>query len=403
MGAGSIRRITLRNYKSIAYCRIDLHDLMFLVGRNGAGKSNFLDAFRFVSDALRTSLDQALRDRGGIREVRRRSGGHPTHFAIRLEFQLPDGRYGYYAFSVGTTGTGAPQVAREECWVYPAQDFGEPDYFEILAGEVKGNSLSAFPAVLPDRLALVAASGLPAFRPVFDLLSRMDVYNINPEVLRAPQKPDLGGVMRHDGSNAASVLHRFSAETRESVRTHLSRIVPGVSAVTVKPLGSYETIEFSQIVQGQKHPWAFLAQQMSDGTLRALGILLAAFQDGAGSAAVSPRLIGLEEPETALHPAAVGILLSALQEGARHRQILVTCHSPDLLDSFDIVPNQMIAVESKNGTSVLGPLDSASIQTLRDHLLTPGELLRQDQLAPDPEVFREKSPVQEDLFGPMDI
>src|SRR5713101_3554241 len=76
-----LTRVVLRNYKSIAACDVQLCPLVFLVGPNGAGKSNFLDALRFVADALRTSLDHALRDRGGIKEVRRRSGGHPTHFA----------------------------------------------------------------------------------------------------------------------------------------------------------------------------------------------------------------------------------------------------------------------------------------------------------------------------------
>ena len=74
---------------------------MFLVGPNGSGKSNFLDALCFVSDALNTSLDHALRDRGGIQEVRRRSGGHPNHFSIFLEFHLPDGTAGQYGFRIG--------------------------------------------------------------------------------------------------------------------------------------------------------------------------------------------------------------------------------------------------------------------------------------------------------------
>ena len=47
-----IRRVVLKNYKSIAACDVQLHPLMFLVGRNGAGKSNFLDSLRFVADAL---------------------------------------------------------------------------------------------------------------------------------------------------------------------------------------------------------------------------------------------------------------------------------------------------------------------------------------------------------------
>jgi hypothetical protein len=84
-----LTRVVLKNYKSIAVSGVDLRALTFLVGPNGSGKSNFLDALRFTSDSLRSSLDNALRERGGIAEVRRRSGGHPTHFGIRLEFQLP--------------------------------------------------------------------------------------------------------------------------------------------------------------------------------------------------------------------------------------------------------------------------------------------------------------------------
>jgi len=81
-----IRRVVLRNYKSIAACDVQLAPLTFLVGANGSGKSNFLDAMRFVADSLRTSLDHALRDRGTIKEVRRRSGGpsEPFRAADRL-------------------------------------------------------------------------------------------------------------------------------------------------------------------------------------------------------------------------------------------------------------------------------------------------------------------------------
>src|ERR1044071_3474598 len=95
-----LSRVVLENYKSIAACDVRLGPLMFLVGPNGSGKSNFLDALRFVSDALGTSLDHAIRERGGINEVRRRSSGHPTHFGIRLEVSLGES-HGHYAFNVG--------------------------------------------------------------------------------------------------------------------------------------------------------------------------------------------------------------------------------------------------------------------------------------------------------------
>ncbi len=64
-----LTRVTLTNYKSIAHCDVQMRPLMFLVGPNDAGKSNFLDALRFVSDALNTSLDHAIQQRGGIERV----------------------------------------------------------------------------------------------------------------------------------------------------------------------------------------------------------------------------------------------------------------------------------------------------------------------------------------------
>ena len=77
-----ITRVVLRNYKSIGYCDVRLGPLTYLVGANGSGKSNFLDALHLVRDALNGSLDNALNERGGLSEVRRRSSGHPNHFEI---------------------------------------------------------------------------------------------------------------------------------------------------------------------------------------------------------------------------------------------------------------------------------------------------------------------------------
>src|SRR3954469_24802447 len=93
-----LTRVVVSNYRSIEACDVRLGPLTYLVGPNGSGKSNFLDALRFVADALRSSLDHALRDRGGIKQVRRRSGGTTTtqsrsggpspHLGLRVEFRL---------------------------------------------------------------------------------------------------------------------------------------------------------------------------------------------------------------------------------------------------------------------------------------------------------------------------
>ena len=101
-----IHRVKLRNYKSIARCDVELGPLGILVGPNGSGKSNFLDALSLTHQALDMTLDHALRERGGVNEVRRRSGGHPSNFAIELHFTLPDGaRQGMYALRSLRNGT----------------------------------------------------------------------------------------------------------------------------------------------------------------------------------------------------------------------------------------------------------------------------------------------------------
>jgi predicted ATPase len=378
-----IRRVRLRNYKSIAACDVRLGPLTFLVGPNGSGKSNFLDAMRFVADSLRTSLDHALRDRGTIKEVRRRSGGHPNHFALRLDFALAIGSSGHYSFRVGAKQNGGYEVQEEECCVESSEIGARKAFYKVESGSVVNTSEATLPASLADRLMLVAASGQSVFRPVYDALAAIEVYNLNPQEISALQKSDPGDLLRRDGGNAASVLQNLDSATLERVNDFLARIVPGVQSAAAKSLGKQETIEFCQAVKGQQHPWRFPAASMSDGTLRALGVLLAIHQRRDDAASLRrPSLIGLEEPATALHPAAAGILLAALREASRSTQIVVTSHSPDLLDNPDIDADALYAVENHDGLTRIGLLDDAGRQMLRERLFTPGELLRQNQLAP---------------------
>ena len=393
-----IRRVVLRNYKSIGHCDVRLSPLTYLVGQNGAGKSNFLDALHFVRDALAGSLESALNERGGINEVRRRSSGHPTHFGIRLEFQLRDGRDGWYAFDIGAMAGGGYEVQNEECVI---AGIGKGPFFRINKGTLRDSSETTFPAITADRLALVAASGFTAFRPVFDALTAMGFYNLNPRLMRELQKPQEGKLLKPFGDNIASVighLERVAPERMNTIREYLQAVVPMVHGVERKSIGPMETLEFRQEMAGARHPWKFYAQQMSDGTLRALGVMTALLQSNVDH---SPSVIGIEEPETALHPAASAALREVLVQAARHTQVLVTSHSPDLLDDPDIDADSILAVVSEGGETRIAPLDEASRQMLRDHLFSAGELLRMNQLAPDRSVIEQQRMEQADLFGEM--
>ena len=394
-----LTRVVLRNYKSIAACDVEPAQLSFLVGPNGSGKSNFLDALRFIADSLRFSIDHALRDRGGISEVRRRSGGHPTHFGIRVEFSLEASR-GHYTFRVGARAGGGYEVQREECRVFRPGDARE-DYYDVESGRVTRSTLTPPPAAAADRLYLVNVSGVDAFRPVYDALSGTGFYNLNPEAIRDLQQTDPGELLKRDGSNAASVLSNLgarSADFKRRIEAYLGKVVPGVVAVDRRSVGPRETLEFQQEVRGAQHPRRFFASNMSDGTLRAFGVLLALFQ-AAGNSGSGRRLVGIEEPEVALHPAAAGVLIDSLRDAAEHAQILVTSHSPDLLDNEEISTDSIFAVVARHGESRIGPLDETGRAVLGDHLYTAGELLRMGQLAPDAKLAN-VTPKQIELFGP---
>jgi predicted ATPase len=399
MSSNFLSRAVLKNYKSIAASDVQLGPLTFLVGPNGAGKSNFLDALRFVSDSLRTSLEHALRERGGINEVRRRSGGHPNHFGMRIEFALPSGEEGHYAFRIGARQAGGFEVQDEECRLRPSQLLSGGHLFRVKSGRVTEASEQG-PAAIFDRLYLVSASGLPAFRPVYEALSRMGFYSLNPDRIRDLQSPDAGDLLARDGNNITSVLdqlEKHNSQRKQRIEEYLSKVVPGVRGVDVKVVGPKETLEFRQQVAGAKDPWRFLAANMSDGTVRALGILVALFQGGNGSGAQVP-LVGIEEPEIALHPAASALLRDVLKEASRFTQVIVTSHSPDLLDDPAVDPDSILAVYAEAGSTHIAPMNEAGRTALRDRLYTAGELLRMDQMRPDPSGAPERVEKQMRLF-----
>lgn len=380
-----IHRVKLRNYKSIASCDVELGPLAILVGTNGSGKSNFLDALALTRQALDTTLDHALRDRGGINEVRRRSGGHPANFEIGLHFTLPKSHeQGYYGFEVASRRDGGFTIRREYCLAGSSNALGESAHFEVKEGKVVRNNLEVrLPQPTSDRLFLVSASNVDEFRPVYDALTDMAFYNFAPDVMRWPQPPDSGELLDPDGHNLSSVLaalERLNLPRFKRIQSYLSKVTPGVEGVQRIAIGNLETLQFRQQVAGQSAAWRFPAINMSDGTLRALAVLTALLQGD--DAAHSPSLVGIEEPEIALHPAAAGILWDAMGDAQERAQVLVTTHSADLLDRKDVPAEAILATHSEAGITEIGPIVESSRRSLRDRLMSAGELLRQGRLTP---------------------
>jgi energy-coupling factor transporter ATP-binding protein EcfA2 len=205
-----IRRVSIKDYKSISRASVELGSFAALVGPNGSGKSNFVDALAFVSDSLSNGIELAFRNRGGITVVRRLSTGHPTHIGIRLVIELSETTSADYAFEIAAERGEPFSVSRERCVV--REVLGAEHRFEVERGVFTIPIAGLRPRIAPDRLALFAASGIEEFRPLYDSLVSVETYSIVPDRLREYQEPDPGDKLNRDGSNAAAVLRRLQMD-----------------------------------------------------------------------------------------------------------------------------------------------------------------------------------------------
>ncbi len=113
---------------------------------------------------------------------------------------------------------------------------------------------------------------------------------------------------------------------------------------------------------------------MSAGTLLALGLLTAVYQRSI------PALLTIEEPEEGIHPGAISVILDVLRFASERAQLIVTTHSPDILDADWLEDRHIRMVTWQDGATRVMPLSVGSRDALRKHLMSAGELLRSNAL-----------------------
>lgn len=410
-----VQSLILKRFRSVPSERVELDNPTFLVGRNGSGKSNLVDAFSFLSDAMTVPLQAVFDRRGGISAVRNRTSGqsYPPNLGLAITFGPINGeaKGGRYAFEVRALPNYGFEVVKEQCLVEASK--GSRSWFEREKGAFRSNVKGLDPALDPTALALPLVGGDARFAPVVSALSRFRVYSIEPPKLREMQDPDGGTSLRRDGSNAASVLQeigRHSKEQMERICEILATIVPNTKAVRVRKHGNKLSLEFTQewhdrardslsvgeAPDAKEKKLRFEAFNMSDGTLRALGLLTAVFQRP------SPSLVAIEEPEATIHPGALGAVLDLIHGAAKRMQVVVTTHSPEVLDAKWIRAEHLRIVEWGHGATRIGDLSQVTKEALRDHVMGAGELLRSNALRPEP-LFEDVSiPMLPNLFEQVD-
>jgi len=424
-----LRRVRIRGYKSIAFCDVPLQPLTILVGRNAAGKSNFLDALAFLRDVMEAGAIEAVKRREGWSSVICRtsdaqrieieveasftcrnssnlmSSGTNHSFLLPAEIPFPDLEgitfTATYLLHMSVNAHAIPTISREQLVL---QDAGGKydERFKLerglaYQGEILHRIIPSSPwhlqAVLRPGFPFLGLIGTQPFIDFSDELRTMSFYNFQPEVMRTLQKPAPGSMLEKNGRNLASVIESLGEvepEVVQRVREYLATIADEVKSFDNVKYGPYETVGF-QLRMERPEDLVLNAVNMSDGTLRALAALIAAFQIHMPT---GPSVVAIEEPETALHPAAVRTLMDALAEATQRTQILLTTHSGDLLADRDLLPAQILVVRNRNANTHITPIDPGSREIIQKELYSLAELQRMDQLELDEADLQRQAKVQ---------
>ena len=380
MSGAMLQSLELSNYRSFRSEKVEFSNPTFLVGQNGAGKTNFVDAISFLSDVMALRLASAFRLHGGFESVAHRTAnGRHAAIAFSLVLHHLDDHVAWakYDLVVRRRRDYELEVWREECVIKGAD--GSTTMFKRQvpksgekplrwSGDIDQPNLTRSTLALP----LIGDSH---FASVFEFLSNMRVYRIDPSTLRSG--PELFGDIEldEDGGNAAGVLRyikKQSSEDWEEICELLASVAPGLAEVQTRRRNGGLTLEFLlNLTSGKAR---FEASAMSDGTLRALGILLATYQRPA------PSLMVIEEPEASMHPGALGVILDVLRDARRSSQVVVTTHSPEILDAKWIKDRHLRLVSWNEGSTRVDAMAPSVKEAMEQKLFSAGELLRSNAL-----------------------
>jgi predicted ATPase len=357
-----IRTLTVSNYRSLDKgVRIDFEPFTAFVGGNGSGKSNVVDVLHFLRDAMHLGLSGAITERNGIDAIRRWSNGRPFNVSIEVEVGLSDGT-ARYGFELAGDKQAEYRVNWEQASV-PHRD--QTHVFSVQGGKWTGPS-GLMPQTSDTALALPTVGGDERFLPLFEQLKSMTVYSVFPDTLREPQKYRPEKPMLRHGENWVSILKDQPESTwKPELVAALGKLTGDIEDIKVERAAGYLVAQFLH-TSTPRRKW-FAADQESDGTLRVAGIISALLQE--------PPLavIGIEEPELTVHPGALPLLMDYLRQASRQSQVIITTHSPNLLDLLE--DHEVRVVERTDGVTTVGRMRQAQQSAVRDGLLKLGELM----------------------------
>jgi len=339
-----ITRLHLENWKNFTKVDVPLRRRVFIVGPNASGKSNFLDAMRFLRDIAEPQggLQRAIASRQSISQMRSLHARRYPALVVEADVALADVRW-TYSLALTQDNNRVPRVEREVIRRNGRVVRQRPD------DEDKSD---------PNRLTqthLEQVSANKAFRELAEFFADLRYLHLVPQLIREPDR-SVGRKRDPYGGDFLEQIISVPERTRKARFRHIEEAL----RIAVPQLQKLELTRDNKGVphlRGLYEHWRPNAgwqgeEQFSDGTLRLLGLLWVLLD---GSAPVL-----LEEPELSLHTGVVRYLPQVFARVARKsgRQIIITTHSADLLSDPGISGEEVVQL-TPSGEGTVAELASS--------------------------------------------
>ena len=340
-------QLALTNWKNFGRVSVDLTDRVFVIGANAAGKSNFLDAFRFLKDVANNGLQKAVNSRGGISKIRNLNARSPSYIEISVKlietYEGINDTINEWEYLLQFNAAGGKNENRDvnislERITKNGEIIKERKY-----NDANEDYLSRQFSLLEQP----ATNG--SFRAVYEYFRSISYVNIIPQLIReADSFIPSNSKEDYYGRSLLETIAAAPKKTRDSRLNTINKIlkmaVPQFSDLKYvldtkgKPHLQVKYNHFRPKGANQRE------DQFSDGTLRLLGLIWAIL-DGDG-------LLLLEEPELYLHSAIVQqlpmFIANAQKKNKKGRQVVISSHSFDLLNTDTIAPEEILLLEQNS-------------------------------------------------------
>lgn len=377
-----ISRIKIKNWRNFRGAEVkDISDVVYLLGPNASGKSNFLDVMRFLRDLGKSKgggLQEAVEGRGGISKIRCLHARKDTEVLIDIDVVDKEGLVGWnYIIGFNIPSSGFEKSRRA---------FITKEIVNRIGKDGEKTKLLQRPNLEDERdedqrqqTYLEQVNSNKEFRALAEFFGSITYYHLVPQLLKFGD--EISGRTLEDDPFGQEFLLRVSATQERTRNSRLKRIEKALRSVVPQ----MEDLKFlKDEVTGRPHleikfkhhrPRGARQRedQFSDGTLRLIALFWLLQETGD-----SPLL--LEEPELSLNEEVVRQLSYLIdtvrrkRSGGFGRQVFISTHSSALLSNPGIDAEGIIVIEPSDDGSNTRKVNEAENAALSAGL-SPAEVV----------------------------